>query len=384
MRPFVFLLLLINSLKLSAQPWHHLDKSPETDSLCLFFFGDIMQHDPQISGAWDSNLHDYNYRPCFQYIAPYWQKADYVIANLETTLTDKGYSGYPQFSAPWQLVRDLKSCGVDILTTTNNHSCDKGHIGIRKTLYYLDSLKISHTGTYLDTNSWISQTPFYIRHGRFKIALISCTYGTNGIAVTHGQVVSMIDTFHIHRQIEKALLDTATNIIAIMHWGEEYHTTPHPEQERLATWLHTQGADIVIGSHPHVVQPIRYIHQGDDTTGITVFSLGNFVSNQSKRYTNGGIGIYLTLYRQSGRSRYRMQYLSSYVYRPIENGKRRYYVIPEPEASTLLHQQDSLLYTEFFHDTDSIIRGVAPKFRLEGKEKPQTEKYFPSTSILIH
>lgn len=140
-----------------------------------------MQHEPQISGAWNAETADYDYLPCFQYITPYWQKADYVIANLETTLSDREYSGYPQFCAPWQLARDLKACGVDILTTNNNHSCDKGHRGIAKTIYYLDSLQFPHTGTFTDTTAWITRSPLYIRQGKFKIALISYTYGTNGI-----------------------------------------------------------------------------------------------------------------------------------------------------------------------------------------------------------
>ncbi|MEI3155608.1 MAG: CapA family protein [Odoribacter sp.] len=95
--------------------------------------------------------------PCFQYIQPYWEKADYVLANLETTLSDRNFSGYPQFCAPWQLARDIKQSGVDILTTNNNHSCDKGENGIRKTIYYLDYLEIPHIGTYTDTSSWLSQ-----------------------------------------------------------------------------------------------------------------------------------------------------------------------------------------------------------------------------------
>jgi len=107
----------------------------------------------------------------------------------------------------------------------------------------------------------------------------------------------MIDTFHMARQIEKALLDTVTNIIAVMHWGEEYFTAPNATQKKLSSWLHERGADIVIGSHPHVIQPISYIQHEQDTLGVTVFSLGNFVSNQSKRYTNGGLGVHLTLYR---------------------------------------------------------------------------------------
>ena len=365
MKHFLLVFLISGYIPALAQPWLYRDNSPELDSLSFFFFGDVMQHEPQISGAWNAETADYDYLPCFQYITPYWQKADYVIANLETTLSDRGYSGYPQFCAPWQLARDLKACGVDILTTNNNHSCDKGHRGIAKTIYYLDSLQFPHTGTFTDTTAWITRSPLYIRQGKFKIALISYTYGTNGIPVTHSQVVSMIDTFHMARQIEKALLDTVTNIIAVMHWGEEYFTAPNATQKKLSSWLHERGADIVIGSHPHVIQPISYIQHEQDTLGVTVFSLGNFVSNQSKRYTNGGLGVHLTLYRQNGKTRYRMQTLSNYVYRPQEDGKRRYYVIPEPEAHRILASQDSLLYTRFFQDTDSIIGHIAPKFQLE-------------------
>lgn len=356
---FFFLFLFIFSY---AQFSLFQNKTDAKDSITLFFIGDIMQHTPQIKGAYDSTSKDYNYMHCFQYIKPYWEKADYVIANLETTLSDRHFSGYPQFCAPWQLARDIQQSGVDILTTNNNHSCDKGEAGIRQTIHFLDSLQIPHTGTFLDTNTWITTTPFYIQQGQFKIALLSYTYGTNGIPVTNGQVVSMIDTFTMSRQISKALLDTATNIIVIIHWGTEYETIPNAEQQKLAAYLHYNGADIVIGSHPHVVQPATYVIDGQDTTGITVFSLGNFISNQSKRYTNGGIGIQLSLTRENARTHYHMKYLNNYVYRPIENGIRKYYVIPEPEAPALLGKQDSLLYKQFYQDTDFIMNGKIDKW----------------------
>jgi len=346
---------------LSAQAQPRNSEYTAADSITLFFIGDIMQHAPQIKGAWNPANREHDYKHCFQHIRPYWEKADYVIGNLETTLSDRDFSGYPQFCAPWQLARDLKACGVDLLTTTNNHSCDKGAEGISKTLYYLDSLQIPHTGTFTDTLSWQQQTPLYIRHGNFKIALLSYTYGTNGIPVTQGQVVSMIDSNTMARQIRQARSDTATHIVAVLHWGIEYATTQQAEQEKTAAFLHSQGADIIIGSHPHVVQPLEYVVQGQDTTGITVYSLGNFISNQSKRYTNGGIGVQVQLVRDKGKTRYRMSYLSNYVYRPLEKGIRRYYVIPEPDARRLLGRQDSLLYTEFFRDTDSIINGKCDK-----------------------
>lgn len=362
MKKLVLYLLLALPFNVAAQPWIARDTISMQDSIHLFFVGDIMQHEPQIKGAWEQTRREYNYMPCFQYIAPYWQKADYVIGNLETTLANSNFSGYPQFCAPWHLARDLKRSGIDILTTNNNHSCDKGANGIANTIYYLDSLCLRHTRTFADSASWKAQHPLYFKKGPFKIALLSYTYGTNGIPVTHGQVVSMIDTFHIAREIEKARLDTATNIIVCMHWGIEYDIKPNAEQKRLATFLHRCGADIIIGSHPHVVQPLEYHVEGKDTTGITVYSLGNFVSNQSKRYTNGGIGISLKLVRKQGKTSYRMQYLSNYVYRPLESdGIRRYYVIPEPDAPRLLGEQDKELYQQFFDDTDRTINRAGTK-----------------------
>ena len=210
------LLLVFFPLAAEAQLWLARDTISARDIITLVFSGDVMQHDPQIQGAWDEEKGDYDYMPCFQYIRPYWEEADVVIANLETTLSDRGFSGYPQFCAPWQLARDLRESGVDILTTNNNHSCDKGGKGVQRTLHYLDSLGMPHTGTYADTAAWIAGSPLYIRHGQFKIALLSYTYGTNGLPPGKGQVVGMIDTFHIARQIEKARLDTATNIIAFI------------------------------------------------------------------------------------------------------------------------------------------------------------------------
>lgn len=353
---------LLHTLTGSPQPWENGNRNT-SDSITLFFVGDVMQHAPQITGAWNPTKQEHDYKHCFQYIQPYWEKADYVIANLETTLDNQNFSGYPQFCAPWQLARDLKACGVNILTTNNNHSCDKGHKGITKTIHYLDSLQIPHTGTFQDTASWLAQTPLYIRHGNFKIALLSYTYGTNGIPVTHGQVVSMIDSSIMVQQIRQACADTATNIIIMIHWGIEYATSQNPEQEKIAALLHQNGADIVIGSHPHVVQPLEYRINGEDTTGITVYSLGNFISNQSKRYTNGGIGVQLRLTRTTGKTHYKMQYLSNYVHRPVENGVRRYYIIPEPDAARLLGSRDSTLYTRLFQDTDSILQGKCAKIK---------------------
>ena len=141
--------------------------SPQT--LTLLFCGDIMQHLPQIHSAHEPSEKDYKYRKCFKYIAPYWADADFVIANLETTLGNKDFSGYPRFCSPWQIARDLHQLGVTTFVTANNHSCDQLGKGIANTIYYLDSLKIPHTGTFTDTLSYQKEHPLYLKKNGFKI-----------------------------------------------------------------------------------------------------------------------------------------------------------------------------------------------------------------------
>ena len=329
--------------------------SPQT--LTLLFCGDIMQHLPQIHSAHEPSEKDYKYRKCFKYIAPYWADADFVIANLETTLGNKDFSGYPRFCSPWQIARDLHQLGVTTIVTANNHSCDQLGKGIANTIYYLDSLKIPHTGTFTDTLSYQKEHPLYLKKNGFKIALLNYTYGTNGLPVPKGFVVPHIDTTVIRQDIQRARRDTATNIIAFMHWGYEYHSLPNKEQRTLGKWLHEQGADIVIGSHPHVVQPIEYYIPDKDTLGVTAFSLGNFISNQSQQGTEGGICIRLTLTKPRDLPvHYQMKPIKFYMYRPYEEGRRRYYVVPESLADSVMKDFHLTKSKNFFRRTDSILQ----------------------------
>ena len=325
-------------------------------TLSLFFCGDVIQHLPQIYSAHEPTEKDYNYLKCFRYIAPLWHDSDFVIANLETTLSDKEFSGYPRFSSPWQIARDLQRLGVTTFVTANNHCCDQLAQGITKTIYYLDSLGIAHTGIFMDTLSYMKRNPLYLQKDGFKIALLNYTYGTNGLPIPKGFVVSLIDTTVIKRDIRQAQRDSATNIITFMHWGYEYHTSPNKEQKTLAAWLHAQGADIVIGSHPHVVQPLEYNLMDKDTTGVTVYSLGNFISNQTYQGTDGGICVRLILTQpETGKTRYNMETIKFYTYRPYEEGRLRYYVVPEILADSVVKDYHLAKSKRFFRKTDSIL-----------------------------
>ena len=284
MRVFFFLLLLLFSCKDRIDDSNNqLPVTDSTvvvlpDSLLLLFTGDIMQHLPQIKSAYDLEKQDYDYMPCFRYVQKHWQQADWVIGNLETTLSNRDFTGYPRFTAPWQLVRDLKHSGMDVLVTANNHTCDQGIRGIRQTIHYMDSIGILHTGTFVDS---VSRQPLILDKNGFRIALLNYTYGTNGLPIPKGCVVPLLDTVEIQQDIAQAKAKGVEHIIAFLHWGEEYRHTPNKQQKEWGDWIEKQGVDIIVGSHPHVVQTMQYILQDTDTVGVRIYSLGNYISNQT-------------------------------------------------------------------------------------------------------
>jgi poly-gamma-glutamate capsule biosynthesis protein CapA/YwtB (metallophosphatase superfamily) len=261
----------------------------------LLFTGDVMQHGTQLKSAMDKRLNRYNFRPWFRFISPVIKKADIAIANLELTLAGPPYSGYPQFCAPDQLAAELKRAGFNVLITANNHSLDRGKKGIERTIRVLDSIDIHHTGTFTDQAERDSTYPFIIKKNGFRIALLNYTYGTNGIKVTAPNIVNYIDTQQIREDIEKAKLLHADPIIVTVHWGKEYKRLPNEEQKAIESFCYESGADLVIGSHPHVVQPIEKKKLQNGKEVLTAYSLGNYISNQRKRYTDGGIMLWIDL-----------------------------------------------------------------------------------------
>lgn len=316
----------------------------DTLRLSLLFTGDIMQHDSQIAAAYDSGR--YNYAPCFAPIAHILRQADVCVGNLEVTLAGPPYKGYPQFSAPDELAVALKEVGFDVLVTANNHSVDRGRKGIERTISILDSLAIAHTGTFISEAERNSQQPLWIDAHGFRLALLNYTYGTNSIAVPKPMVVNLIDTARIAADLQMVKTKAHDAIIIFFHWGEEYQPQPGSAQRKLAEWCFARGAKLVVGAHPHVLQPMVW---KKDTDQLVAYSLGNFVSGQRARYRDGGALLQVEL--QKIRSSHdslmyisQAQYHLAWAYR---NMQRRYYVLPadidtleikEPAARTQFRQ----------------------------------------------
>jgi poly-gamma-glutamate capsule biosynthesis protein CapA/YwtB (metallophosphatase superfamily) len=269
-----------------------LVQAQDTTRLSLLFVGDIMQHDSNIAAAYNPITGTYDYSACFEYVTPILQSADLVIGNLELTLAGKPYKGYPQFSAPNELAYELKRAGFDVLVTANNHSVDRGKKGIERTIDVLDTLTMLHTGTFKDSLTRSLSYPLVVEKNGFRLSLLNYTYATNGIPVPRPSIVNLIDTVQIKKDLEKARGQHSDAIIVFMHWGDEYQSLPNKEQKRLTSLCFREGAKLVIGSHPHVLQPIEWRKEKDQ---LIAYSLGNFVSGQRPRYRDGGAMLWINL-----------------------------------------------------------------------------------------
>jgi len=296
------------------------------DSLSLIFIGDIMGHGGQIEAAYNAKTKSYNYDAVFEKIKPVLDRADITIANLEVTLAGPPYSGYPQFSSPDALVKSCKRNGIDVLVTANNHSCDRRKNGMIRTLEVLDANQIPHTGTFRNSVERKHNNLLILRKGAIRIGVLNYTYGTNGLKAQKPTSVNYIDTKTMRLDIEKSKLENLDQLIVITHWGLEYQTSPNKSQIKVAEFLLDNGADMVIGGHPHVIQKAIWRKEKNQ---LVAFSLGNFVSNQASVNTDGGMMLELTLVKNEDNIEIKNPgYHLVWVHKPNVNGKKIYEIIP--------------------------------------------------------
>jgi poly-gamma-glutamate capsule biosynthesis protein CapA/YwtB (metallophosphatase superfamily) len=356
-----------------------ITKSQERDTsrLSLVFAGDLMGHDEQITGAWDPSQKTYHYEPTFRYVRSFVEQADIAICNLEVTLAGPPYKGYPQFSSPDELAKAARDAGFDVFIQANNHALDRGPSGFKRTLQVLDSLHIIHAGTYADPQSSYRNHPLIIEKNDIRIALLNYTYGTNGITIVKPYIINRIDTLQIRSDLEKARQAGPDFIIVTIHWGNEYERFENSTQQKLADFIFRNGANAIIGSHPHVVQPIRSFPGADSADErMVVYSLGNFVSNQRAQYKDGGILAELRLIKATGKTGIeQFTILPTWVYRDDLPGKSTFYVVPVSlyESNPLLFNfkdHDRYKITQFAEDTRELLKNVKESsyFDKENKE----------------
>ena len=360
MKTFLLTLLFFTQLSCMSKAQEQtnvqlpVDSLPSPAHITLLFAGDLMQHQAQINAAYTPSGYDYS--DYFKSIKDEISRADIAIGNLEVTLGGKPYKGYPTFSAPDEYLYAIRDAGFNVLVTANNHCLDKGKNGLERTIQMLGSLHIPHAGTYINADTRKQQYPLLLEQNGFRIALLNYTYGTNGIKVTYPNIVNYIDKAIIMQDIKDAKTLHPDAIIACMHWGDEYHSLPNKEQTTLADWLLEQGVTHIIGSHPHVVQPMEL--RTDSITGerhAVVYSLGNFISNMSARHTDGGILFRLDLEKDSITRVTNCGYSLVWTSRPLLSRKKNHRLLPANYPSDSLSIAERNHLKIFINDTRSLF-----------------------------
>lgn len=275
------------------------EAAAQCDTVSLLFIGDVMSHSPQVtaslkSGGDRTDPADFDYSACFRHLKDRFEAADFVVANMEFPCGVAPYTGFPQFSAPRSLAEEALRAGVDLFLTANNHICDKGRAGMDSTYTIYTRLGVPFTGMYRSEGEEYFRNPLILDIKGFRVAFINFTYGTNGLPVPEHWHVNLLDSSRVKAAVTRARERRADLVVALPHWGLEYHLEPSAEQVAWAQMLFRWGVDAVIGSHPHVVQPARF-----DPPHALAYSLGNFMSNQSDTYTQIGMLYELVLVREN-------------------------------------------------------------------------------------
>lgn len=309
----------------------------------LLAVGDIMVHMPQLPAYYDAASKSYEFSSWFTQIKPLLRTGDWVIGNLETPVAGKDlkYTGYPRFNAPAELLEALDGAGFQLVSTANNHSMDRGFPGLQRTLNNVRKTALVPIGT---SDSAADQRRMVIeeRNG-IHMGFLAYTYGTNGIPVPANKpyAVNLIDLPVIVADIARLRQAKVDMVTVSLHFGNEYERMPDEIQTSIVRELVRAGADVILGSHPHVVQPYEEIeipasesYDGTPRRGIIIYSLGNFISNQTGSWKDVGLvfGLHLVKSRtQDGNYSTKWDRIilePTWVHILSKNQKRYYTIIP--------------------------------------------------------
>lgn len=302
------------------------------DTITLAIVGDLMCHSQQINDAKKDNGYDFN--KVFTAVESYLSSADLTFGNLETVTAgeeDGGYTGYPTFNTPVAYLDALKKNGFDVLTNANNHSLDRRFRGVEKTIDALNERALLHTGTFKTLDE--SKTKLLVSAKGIKLAVLAYTFGTNGIPFDKSKEfsVNLLDSANIIKDIEAAKKTGVDKILVFVHWGDEYQRQPNDYQKKFAALMNRYGVDMILGSHPHVLQPMSFLKSTENNTStFCIYSLGNFISAQRKVYTDNGIILRMQLVKnkRTGETKLgKIDFIPTYV--SVKNGFR---ILPVKKA----------------------------------------------------
>lgn len=278
----VLALLVLAGCQKAPEPPQQTQSVPQPKTVSFLAAGDDLIHGLIYeSGRQEDG--SYDFRPMYARVKPQIEAADVAVINQETVCggSELGLSSYPAFNSPYEILDALADAGVDWITTSTNHAFDFGEQAILNQLGHVreNYPQMMVTGTHDSAED--AKTMRVLQRNGVRIGLLSYTNGLNGLSLPEGKeyLVDLIDEEKIAADV--ASLSEVSDIQVVgMHWGTEYQFAPDDRQRELAQWLSDQGVDVIIGTHPHVLQPIQMItgEKGNET--LVFYSLGNFVSAQ--------------------------------------------------------------------------------------------------------
>lgn len=317
-------------------------KEPYTD-IQIAAAGDIMFHGPQLKSAYDTASDSYDFTDMFSEVKPIFKAADLAIANYETTAggAEKGFTGYPAFNSPDETIDAIKDAGIDVITTVNNHSLDTGRDGLERTVKVMRDKGLPSVGTY---DKEPTSRVYMHEVEEIDVAVLAYTDMVNSVGIDFSakemnDMLNLMDEQAIKEDVAEAKELDADLIISFMHWGEEYFEEPNDRQIEFAEMMAAEGVDIILGSHPHVIQKSAFIEEKSHTTFV-IYSMGNFISNQREETlgvnhntTEDGLIVQVDVRKDNIKDEISIEdvsYIPTWVYRNQEQGESTltYKVLP--------------------------------------------------------
>lgn len=362
----LLLLLFIQGSQKELSEILYSKNEDSTITVKLSFVGDIMCHTPQIEYA-KIGSDSFDFLPTFEMVQQYLSGSDITFGNLETVTAGKSekYTGYPLFNSPEELLDALKFSGFDILFTSNNHSLDRGVKGVERTIRQIKNRNLVNSGTYLSQHS--RDSLLVVEKNGLKLGIVSYTYGLNGnfLPKSKNYLVNVIDTNIIKKDVTAMTEKNVDLILVYYHFGDEYSRLPSKYQEEIVSKTFNYGADIIIGSHPHVIQPARFVEKsnGKLKKGFVAYSLGNFISNQRWRYSDAGVILNLEIKHNSINGSTwvsNVKATPTWVFKGRIDNKNQFVVLPSDTTTLVpipeyLGKEDREKLLESYNDTMEIL-----------------------------
>jgi poly-gamma-glutamate synthesis protein (capsule biosynthesis protein) len=343
-------------------------------TISISVVGDLMCHAPQFEYA-RVEKDSFDFSPVYRNVKKYLESSDLTFGNLETVTAGKengGYTGYPFFNTPASYITALKEIGFDLLVTANNHSLDRSEKGILKTINEINSRNINYVGTYTSQRDRDSIRIFDVKG--IKIAILAYSYGTNGNPIPKGKnyLINLIDYELIERDIQSAKANGAELVLVHFHFGDEYKREPVQFQKDVVNRTIELGADIIIGGHPHVLQPVNFYKTNNAIldSGFVAYSMGNFFSNQRDRFKDAGLILTISIRKDFVSNKFEIseiKYLPTWVFKGNTLNGKEYVIMPSTNIADTtigLSKTENEKMIQAFDDTRYIMKKYTNNVKL--------------------